>query len=364
VKLFRLLRPRIARRRELRRLRKKVFESPTPEGIRDLAHRLVWASETEEALRVVEDGVERFPESNSLKSFLATFKKNRLRETIDRLLQILDTRPLPEAYGQLADIYREVGELDQALDVCRRCRSKFPDSDIPYLIQGRIGADRFRRTLTVRDGRYAIDNLEKAAEIDPLGLKAHVHLAEILLAIGAARRARTHLAAVIKHTALDDRLDVLQSRIDAAAAADTGEEADVDTLLIQVETRQSLAHNPWEEVRREGSSADEGAAQIELQKRFGALKGSRGAALSVGDGSNSFEAQPLHSVLSQVATICDASARGMDLGSMNGVFLSGEFGHVVIRKVRGSTVAVHTEDEGVARALREPLQDFLVRHFG
>ena len=53
MKFFSLIRPKLLRRRELRRLKKQVFEDPTPEGVRDLAHRLVWASETEEALRVV-----------------------------------------------------------------------------------------------------------------------------------------------------------------------------------------------------------------------------------------------------------------------------------------------------------------------
>lgn len=369
MKLFRLLRPKLLRRRELRRLKKRVFESPTPEGVRDLAHRLVWASETEEALRVVEEGVERFPESDSLKSFLASFKKNRLRETIDRLLQILETRPLPEAYGQLAEIYRDVGELDHALEICHRCVDKFPESDIPYLVQGRIGLDRFQRTRTVRDGRFAVDNFQRAAEIDRFNLRAHIHLAEIFAAIGAPRTALHHLERVSHQFVLDDRLksleEVVLHQVEASSSsADAPGTEDIDCLLIQVETDEKFAFDPWSVETVSNLIPDQLAAREELDQKFGGLEGIHGVALVVGNGPEADGADALESAVTQVATVGDASARKMDLGNMSGAYVSGDFGHLVIRKVRGATAAVLCADESVAKSLREPLQDYLVRHFG
>ncbi len=369
VKLFSLLRPKLLRRRDLKRLKKKVFEDPTPEGVRDLAHRLLFASETEEALRVVEEGVERFPESDSLQSFLTLFKKNRLRATIDRLLQILETRPLPEAYGQLADIYRDVGELDQALDVCQRCLEKFPESDIPYLVQGKIGLDRYKRTLTVRDGRFAIDNFHRATVIDPHNLKAHIHLAEIYCGIGASRKALDHLEVVTTQTVVDDRLKTLEANLVESLSSVNQEtqELDVDSLLIQVETQERLAHDPWN-LAVTSRDHDEDAAMAEFSDRFGSLEGSHDVALVVGDQvaepAEGEEGHALSAVVAQVASVGDASARKMDLGNMTGAIATGDFGHIVIRKVRGASAAVHLSDENVARSVREPIQDFLARHFG
>ena len=96
--------------RDLAKLRRQARKAPSPASFGVLAERHVALGQIDQALRIAEQGLELFPNSERLASVRLFAKKKRLTGQIRKLREDLARRPSPVAYTQLAEIYRELGD--------------------------------------------------------------------------------------------------------------------------------------------------------------------------------------------------------------------------------------------------------------
>ncbi|HVY61758.1 MAG TPA: tetratricopeptide repeat protein, partial [Planctomycetota bacterium] len=134
-------------------------------------------------------GVYEFPRSELLLNDLRFIKKDSLQQELADLKQKLDTAPNPVQYCKLADVYKEIGDYDKALELCKKAIELFPDHEGPWIIFGKIRLERFKEDWIAKDALLTIQHYEKALELNNTSYKTLVDLAELYTEIGAKRRA-------------------------------------------------------------------------------------------------------------------------------------------------------------------------------
>ena len=188
---------KLQRSRALAKLRRQAKKSPSPATYGALAERYVALGQIDQALKSAEEGLRVFPNSERLAAVRLFAKKKRLTGQIRKLRDDLLRRPTPVAYTQLAEIYRELGDSEGALEMATECAERFPLNESPYLIQGEIRLERFLRDAIAKDAVIAEKALTKVVRLNGHNVKAHLFLAELYHLVGDLPRCRQHLRGVL-----------------------------------------------------------------------------------------------------------------------------------------------------------------------
>ncbi len=85
-------------------------------AVRDLIQRGQFA----QALEIAEKGIERFPHSHAMQAAFRLLKREGLSEELAGYRARCENEGDAQAFTRLADTYREVGEYDKAVEVCRQ----------------------------------------------------------------------------------------------------------------------------------------------------------------------------------------------------------------------------------------------------
>ncbi|MHC4600001.1 MAG: tetratricopeptide repeat protein, partial [Planctomycetota bacterium] len=133
----------LRKKRELLKLERQVEQNPTPSNMATLAERYIHMGEIDKAFEIAQQGVQAFPNSEKVLRTFRYIKKMQLQAKIRELNQIIHKNPNPVAYGQLAMIYKDLGETHKAVDICNDLTHRFPLSENSYLIVGEIRYQRF-----------------------------------------------------------------------------------------------------------------------------------------------------------------------------------------------------------------------------
>ncbi|RME72187.1 MAG: tetratricopeptide repeat protein [Planctomycetota bacterium] len=209
----------------------------------------IQAGDLEQALDIAERGLERFPHSEAMQAAYRLLKREGLADEIAELRRKCEREDDPAALTRLAAAYRDVGEYDKALELCRRAIERFPEHDGPWYVLGRIRLDRFREEWLARDALLAIEYYEQAFDRNRTSYRALIDLAELYTKIGARRKAIRRCEAILEFAPEDERaLALLQKAMTLPAR---GERLDLEQRVRRFAERQRHKAN------RRGRRADE-----------------------------------------------------------------------------------------------------------
>jgi tetratricopeptide (TPR) repeat protein len=354
----------LKKRKELQKLRDAADNRPSPESLTALATKLHESGEVEEALRVAEKSLELFPLSDRVQTVFKFIRRQQLNQKIREIKEKIQAQPSAAAYGQLAIIYKDMGDTHKAVDVCKDLEEKFPLSENSYMIIGEIRDQRFREDRLAVDGQKAMQNLEHALEINPHNYKALLMLAEIYVRIGALNLGIERLESILSFAPTDDRVRRLidEARELVNPEADESEEA-LEFLFMDVEGRKAFLYDVREVEEGLGrliepsvaSSPERAPSAESLRKRLDRLDklpGFMGALAVDREGRELAGKVPFHvnketfdgTVGTILKTARNAALR-MDVGDFLHGEVRGSFGQLVLQYGNGVVLGVMADEK-------------------
>lgn len=196
-------------KRELQRARNRAEEDRSPENIAALAEAHLQYGEADKALEALREGLESFPYCSQLSDLYAHIQRAQLKGTVRELQEALARSPNPYRYAQLAELYKELGDVNKTLEILTTGIDRFPDSSDLYYRLGEVRLRRFCDDFLVRDGVLAVRHLEKALEVDPVHGQALKLLGRLYLQMGAFARAQHYLTLFVENHPPDEGITSL-----------------------------------------------------------------------------------------------------------------------------------------------------------
>lgn len=369
---------RLHRARAIARLRKKVRRSPSPAAYGELAERYVSLTQLDDALRVAEQGLQRFPNSERLAQVRFFTKKKRLSGQIRKLQGDLQRRPNPTAYARLAEIYRELGDDDEALQVADECAERFPLNESPFLVRGEIRLERFLSDHIARDAVLAHESLGKVLRLNSRNAKAHLLTAELMYLVGDLEECRQHLKSVLSITPASRDTSSFLKTIEGGNDADDGALTFEDRAArVEEQARFPYAadrfpsyhpHMTGREVGRWRKLDSESLRQQmnDFAKlatvRNTILLDRQGEILADYSRTGGLSSSQFADLVSSVSETADEASRRMDTGSLVRAEVEGPAGNVTVARVQNVVLGLLYDNPLRPDGAWEMLQDFIARN--
>jgi len=314
------------RNRNLNAAIRKARTSQAPASIAAAIRKLISGGEYDKARLIARQAVESYPKSASIQDALRDLKKVRYAQEMKDLSEKIKQNPNPTLYARLAEMYYDLGETDQTLEVCRQCVANFPEYEGAYTIMGRLRHERFRKEGLARDGMKAVENYEKTIRLNPNSYKTLLELGGLYLEIGAIRLGVEKLEKIQEFDRTDERTNKL---LDWARGQTPLPEEDLEDLFkIQQERRV--------QIRLETAADRIGMTAAQVERKVGRLEGIPGI-ISVGlvtpagspivyriHGEGLEEASFLE-MLSSVFSAAQECSQRMDIGGVERGTITGEY---------------------------------------
>ena len=306
-------------------------------------------------------------------------KKKRLTGQIRKLRDDLQRRPSPLAFTQLADIYRELGDHEAALEIATECAERFPLNENPYLLQGEIRLERFLRDHIANDAKIAEAALTKVVRLNSHNIKAHMLLAELFYLVGCADDCRKHLRQVL--TIMPTAREV-QSFLRTLNVAEPADGEDLQTLaeFAEVVEENGQFANPPDRFPSThphlGSPDGKASMRLDMDSlkqeivKMGAQRGVLNSVIMDRDeqvlaefsNARSLSARQFAELINQIRTVADDASRRMDTGALVRAEIEGPTGNITVARIRNLTIAILYDDPLRPDRVWEMLQDFVARN--
>ena len=223
---------------EVAKARRVAESNPNPGTIETFCRALLASDRLEDALLEAAAGLERFPENEKLARVVKHVKKQQLAPQVAELKEHVRTKPSPVLYRQLAELYRDIGDDQKALDTCMEVRERYPKDENTFLVAGEIYFDRFQVAFLASDGRSAIENLGRACTLNRNNYNALLKLAQVYINIGYFTKAIPCLRTITNFAPADRVVKHLLAR--SVEYSSSGyDDDDVDYLLRCVEEQET-----------------------------------------------------------------------------------------------------------------------------
>jgi len=364
--------------RDMRRLKREAKRSPSPATLGALAERFIACGKTDDARKVAERGLRRFPTSERLSSICTFAKKERMQHEIRRLRDQIEENPTPAAYTRLAEIYRSLASHDAALRTCEDCLERYPLNENPYLIIGEIHLERFLRDLTASDGLQAEAQLRRVARLNGQNLRAMLLLARLYHAVGAVDELRSTLDLIQGLAADLPELEQIEAGLDSVP--DQDENLSAAERIRRIEITGEFPKMPQEFpdmgiTRMLGGPSSEVRLDVEgLRSHLREVADTPGVKNSIildRDGDTladigveeGLTRKQFADMVAEVLKTAEDAARRMDMGSFRWCTVEGPFGGIAISKV--NTISLGTMFTAPLRSdrARRLLEEFASRNF-
>lgn len=315
------------------------------------------AGEYEEAARIIEHGLKRFPGAQSLREVQLLVRRATARAGMQNLKMRSVRDKDPEAFEKLIALYREVEMPEEARRTAADYVAAYSDRAEPHLLLGEMHMDAFFEHLQARDGHKALKNLSKAAHLDTSAYRARLLLAELYFCVAARRSLAGTLQALDRFAEESEDVQMVLDAMADVADANAAERA--DGLFERIEVDGCLPHDPGEwplrTARNRETELEEALAQkavLRVLKKHSAeeivVLRSNGTLLAHGtpEGGLISEAPDaededqdgLVRVARSVARTVTQQAREFDLGAFRRCSIQGPFGQIVVGRT-GNTIA-------------------------
>ncbi len=369
---------RIKRARQIHTLRRAVKRSPSPKTFGTLAERFLALGEPERALTVAQEGLSHFPDSERLLHVRLFVKKKSLADDIRKLRRDIARRPSPLSYTQLAQIYRELGNEDEALEMAHECAERFPLNENPYLIQAEIRLSRFLRDLVAKDAVLAEQALRKVVRLNPHHVGAHLLLAQVYYLVGGAGETRRQLRAVLTTMPTAKEVQTFLQRLHVTES-DPSDTTPFEELARAVEQEGAFAAAPdsFPTLHPQAPSVpSQSDARLDMENlmqdvaRLGREPGVRNSILLDRDGeiladfsdAIALSRRQFAELIRSIREVADDASKRMDAGALVRAEIEGPGGSITVVRVRSLTIALLFGDPMRPDRAWELLQGFIARH--
>lgn len=382
--------------RELGRLRTEARTSPTPGTIGALAERYIALGRTEDAHRVAEAGLKRFPTSERLAAVRTFAKKQRLTSEITSLKREMSEHPTPAVYSRLAEIYRELGNFEQALSICEQCVERFPLNENPYLIIGEIRLTRFLQDQIAFDGLTAEKQLRRVVKLNAQNMKAHLLLAWLYHCVGALEETKAHVRSAIGLTPenpelekflrdLETRPQAFENALEPVESEDEEEDWDgvdddpsIADLIRAVEARGTFRNRPeaCPASRLLPASIGGPVARLDVEnlkrnlRDVGHRPGVSNALILDRDGeiladcsqTDGLTRKQFSELVAEIQKTSEDASRRMDVGTFHWCTVEGAFGGIAINRVKNISVGMKFDTSLRPDRAQSLLDEFAARN--
>jgi len=356
----------------LKKLEAEAEKNPSPESLAALARMHIDLGQWDQALLVADNGLQTFRNNPKLRELLQFVRKKQSQARVKHLRDEIRVKPSALTYSQLAGIYRELGDVDQAIEILNECTEKFPEDSSSFRMLGQVRLENFLQEAIAYDGQHALAALHRVRELIPADSQARIGLAQLYYAIGAnalaVKELRDELAA--NPTALDVRAfledlgeaPALESGVTVDALIERCEEAGSLTNTLQgfPRTRPGIAQRT-----AAATKVNPGAVMAKVQELAGtpglgnlAILDREGRPVAALHEPSGLAPETFLELARSVQQVAHEACRRMDIGSfVRGSVSLGHSGLSFVRR-RGYTFAAHYADPMKADRASAFLDDF------
>lgn len=225
----------------IKRLQEEAESNPSPEAIAVLAQKHIELGQLSEALLVADRGLHTFKASTKLKDIVGFVRKKQSQDNVKHLRDEIRVKPSTLAYSQLASIYRDLGDIDQALELLTECTQKFTEDQSAFRMLGQIRLENFLQEVIAYDGVHALEALRKVQSLNPDDTGARIFLAQLYFAVGANAAAVDELRNELAHT--PTALDLKPFIDDLGSPPPLENDVTVENLIERCEEGGSLVNS-------------------------------------------------------------------------------------------------------------------------
>lgn len=187
--------------------------NPTEREALELAHRLLSEDAAEEALSVIQSAQQAHPESPQLAELLTRLQRTVNPVLLERALDRLEHESGPELRAMIAELYRQIGDTQAAVQYGTEAILAELDNPLGYQTVGRVHLEEFRTSADTIAGMNALRYCAKAHALAPRDSYNLLQLAEIFAILRAPEAARRFLAPVQQAFAENPRVRDLDQRL-------------------------------------------------------------------------------------------------------------------------------------------------------
>jgi tetratricopeptide (TPR) repeat protein len=260
----------LKKQKEVEALKKAIRESPSTANFSNLIKKYCEIGEDSNALEVAQNAMNEFPDSDAIFELYYRLKKSQSQAEIEALKKAIEEHPTYVAFAQLAEIYKDLRDEESAMKYCRKGIEKFPNADSCYLIIGELRLRRFYKDPLIKDGSLAIQNLERACEINNKNYKALLLIGKLYLQLGAVTKAKQKLKNILLFAPGDENVKKLLDDINKIPKP---AHEDIDILLQTVETQRAMYYSLEEGQVQKIASPPGHDALNKMLLKFKALSG-------------------------------------------------------------------------------------------
>jgi tetratricopeptide (TPR) repeat protein len=338
-------------RRRLARLRKQLHEEPRPFALAELARAYLAIGDADEARGVVESGLKHFPDSLEIQKVQATLLRMSSGDRMHRAKEAVRTKPTPQAFLELADVYRQLGQVEQCITTLMQLGDRFGENATALAQLGELRYRRYLDSLAASDGEAADAFLRRSLALQEDALRPRYLLAEFLLRVGAWAQAKAEAERLLDVSPQHERGAVIRDEAKRHGAADRAPARGLMECLSNVEAAMTLRgpELPWDQeppssaprAADKPTSLADAATEVwragrESKAHAAVLvdrHGTKWAAGCEGDAALSEMIQPF-------AALCERTTRGMEIGAPSRLIVEGEERTCVIGLRGGAAIGL------------------------
>ena len=317
----------------IRQARKQLMMDPSPTAYAALAREHAWDGESEEALRVCEEGLVAYPGNPELQRLSERTRRANREDRLGELKRELREAPRPAVYAEMCKLLLETDQSTRAEECAQEWSANHPGPE-PTLMLARVFVVRFLSDRGREAGRRAFDLLtecEKQLDRDPRPWKLRLELASAIGAWAEARRVASQLLE------LDPGDPVLEGHFRKLSALQEGAPT-IAKALREVERTGNLVSDEQREPQTDGAKRDVRPLLQSLAAESGVkavvyLRGSTGLV----QGPKGATAERSARAMRRIVKTGRAAARRLGMGQVSSISLEGNFGSIAV--VSGETDA-------------------------
>lgn len=339
------------------KLKERAERDPTPANIGELARHYIQNGDNDSAYDLLETNLKKYPDSEILKGIWNYVSKSKVSGKVRTALEALSSEPTPERYLELIGIYRSQRDINSAMDYCRQFVREFPECLEAHRTRGELRFICFSDDYAAKDGRTSQAALMKALELDPDDTSSNLHLGKLYYCCGLVNRAKPYIEKVLSLDAEHEEALNLKALLDGAEDKDD----DPDLRFSEIEERSGFYYSMISgEPAVETELSEEIKANIERclaeALEFEELK----SAVFLDREGNAWGAESddtaFNKFVNRLGNVAHKASLRMDIGAFKKGIVEGTEGGVVLRDLRGGTVAFQLSDRQSIRKVYPKLR--------
>jgi tetratricopeptide (TPR) repeat protein len=362
----------------LKKLQAEMEENPSPEVAASLAQMHIELGQMNDALLVAEKGLQTYKNSPKLRELVRYIRRQRANEPIKRLRDEIKVKPSPAAFTQLGDIYRDLGEIEQSLDLLVECTEKFPEEVVAFRLIGMIRLENFLQEVIAYDGLHAYRALKRGKELAPDDSNVRILLAQLYFAVGANALSVQELREELKSNS--NAMEIKDFLDDLGSPPPLDKDINIEGLVERCEETGALTNSlqgfprmkPGLAKKTGSAPRINGVAAAGRAKELAGMPGVLNLAILDRDGKpvaairneGGLEDEAFRSMAFEMAGAAGDACRRMDIGSFVRGTVAFPGGGVALLKRRGTTFALHFGDPLKADKALPALENLVLQILG